>query len=183
MPLTLLLGGARSGKSALAVRLGTQHTGPVVFIATCPRIVGDNDLERRIERHRSDRPDWPTDEEPHDLSGALAQVEPDAMAIVDCLSLWVSNLMLRGDDAGMIVGAATSFAHDAVRRTAPTVVVSNEVGMGVHPETTLGRSYRDVLGSVNQAVGSEASPVLLLVAGRAIELRDSLSYFPGDDQP
>lgn len=172
MSLTFLLGGARSGKSSLAVRLGTQHAGPVVFVATCPRIDGDDDLDRRIDRHRADRPDWLTDEEPHDLRAALSRSDAGALVIVDCLSLWVSNLMFRGDDADSIVQTAMSFALDAAHRAAPCVVVSNEVGMGVHPETPLGRAYRDVLGSVNQAVAAEASRTLLMVAGRAVPLHE-----------
>lgn len=176
MSLTFLVGGARSGKSSLAVRLGTEHDGPVTFVATSPRIDGDHDLDHRIERHRADRPGWPTVEEQHDLDDALATIGPDSLVIVDCLSLWVSNLMFRGDDADAIVQAARSFARNAAQRAAPTVVVSNETGMGVHPETIEGREYRDILGMANQAVASEASRALLMVAGRAIELREPSDF-------
>jgi adenosylcobinamide kinase/adenosylcobinamide-phosphate guanylyltransferase len=176
MPLTFLLGGARSGKSSLAVRLANEHAGPVVFVATCPRIDGDDDLDRRIERHRADRPDWPTIEELHDLERVIAGSRTDEFVIVDCLSLWVFNLMHRGDDADAIVGAASSFGRAAAARANPIVVISNEVGMGVHPETEEGRIYRDIIGSVNQTVAAHATAALLMVAGLAIPLHDPAEF-------
>ena len=172
MGLTFLIGGARSGKSSLAVRLGTEHPGPVLFVATCPRLDGDADLDRRIERHRADRPAWPTVEESYGLDTALRQAGDDTFVIVDCLSLWVWSVSSRGDDAESIVRAASEFARAAASRSAPTVVVSNEVGMGVHPETEEGRVYRDILGAVNQAVAFHARRTLLMVAGRAIAVAD-----------
>jgi len=175
MTLTFLLGGARSGKSSLAVKLGAEHHGPVAYVATCPRIDGDDDLDSRIDRHRAERPNWPTIEEPYDLRAALGRCE-DSLVIVDCMSLWVSNLMFRGDRAEVIINATDTFAVEASERDAPTVVVSNEVGMGVHPETPLGREYRDILGSVNQVVAAHASLALLMVAGRAIELREPRDF-------
>jgi adenosylcobinamide kinase/adenosylcobinamide-phosphate guanylyltransferase len=174
--LTFLLGGARSGKSSLAVRLANEHAGPVVFVATCPRIDGDDDLDRRIERHRADRPDWPTIEELHDLEGVITASRPDEFVIVDCLSLWVFNLMHRGDDADAIVRAASSFGRAAADQANPIVVISNEVGMGVHPETEEGRIYRDIIGSANQAVAAHATPALLMVAGLAIPLGDPAEF-------
>jgi len=170
MSLTFLLGGARSGKSSLAVRWGIGHDGPVRFVATCPRIAGDDDLAARIDRHVADRPAWPTDEEAHDLLGALARAGDGDLVIIDCVSLWVSNLLLRGDDTEAIVHAAAEVAVGAARRRGPTIVVSNETGMSVHPETDLGRTYRDLLGRVNQVVAAEASTAMLVVAGRAIDL-------------
>jgi adenosylcobinamide kinase / adenosylcobinamide-phosphate guanylyltransferase len=169
-PLTLLLGGARSGKSALAVELGCRHTGAVTFIATSPPD-DDDDLAVRIARHRDERPAWPTIEEPVDLSGALA-VAGDDMAIVDCLTLWVNNLVQRGDDDESVERLAADVACLAAARRAPTVVVSNEVGLGVHPATGLGRRYRDVLGRVNQRWAAVADRALLVVAGRAVPLAD-----------
>ncbi len=171
MSLTLLLGGARSGKSSLAVEIGRRHDGPVCFIATAPSI--DDDMERRIERHRTERPDtWTTIEEPIDLTGALGAVEDHALAIVDCLTLWVSNLMYAGRSDDQVRDLATAVGDLAIRRPAPTVVVSNEVGMGIHPDTDLGRRYRDLLGWVNQTIAAAADPSLFLIAGRAIELTD-----------
>jgi adenosylcobinamide kinase / adenosylcobinamide-phosphate guanylyltransferase len=167
--LTLLLGGARSGKSAFAVELGRRHDGPVTFLATCPPF--DGDLATRIARHRAERPAWPTIEEPIDLVGAL-QGAGSSMVIVDCLTLWVNNLIHRGDGDDAIEAAAASAAEVAATRDAPTVAITNEVGLGVHPETELGRRYRDVLGRVNQSWASRATTSLLLVAGRALRLDD-----------
>ncbi len=167
--LTLLLGGARSGKSALAVELGRRHGGPVTFIATSPPI--DGDLVDRIARHRAERPPWPTIEEPLDLAGALA-ASGDDLVIVDCLTLWVSNLMHRGDGDAEVEATASDAAARAATRTVPTVVITNEVGLGVHPTTDLGRRYRDLLGRVNQRWAAVADTALLLVAGRAIPLLD-----------
>jgi adenosylcobinamide kinase/adenosylcobinamide-phosphate guanylyltransferase len=173
--LTFLLGGARSGKTAFALQLARGHGargGRVAYIATSPQIDGDAELDARIELHRRERPaDWRTIEEQHDLIGAL-DAAGTAFAIVDCLTLWVSNLMWRGDDDAAIDAAARSFAAAAAGREAPVVVVSNEVGMGIHPPTELGRRYRDVLGRVNQAVAAAADTTLLLVAGRALALHE-----------
>jgi adenosyl cobinamide kinase/adenosyl cobinamide phosphate guanylyltransferase len=169
MPSTLLLGGARSGKSALAVDIGARATAAghaVVFIATATAL--DDDMTERIARHRTERPPWPTIEEPHDMAAALRSVPPATLAIVDCLTLWVANLMLRGDDDGAIEAQAA----EAAALAAWTVTVSNEVGLGVHPANDLGRRYRDLLGRVNRTWAAAADRTLFLVAGRAIALTD-----------
>ncbi|CAN5728278.1 MAG: bifunctional adenosylcobinamide kinase/adenosylcobinamide-phosphate guanylyltransferase [Ilumatobacteraceae bacterium] len=166
--LTLLLGGARSGKSSLAVELGRRHDGPVTFIATLQPF--DDDLSQRVARHRDERPDWPTVEAPVDLLDALRAAE--GLAIVDCLTLWVNNLLHTGHTEDEIEASAADAAEEAAGRRAPTVAVSNEVGLSVHPETELGRRYRDVLGRVNQHWARHAHRTLLLVAGRAVRLED-----------
>jgi adenosylcobinamide kinase / adenosylcobinamide-phosphate guanylyltransferase len=171
--LTLLLGGARSGKSALAVEMGRRHDGPVVVVATSQPL--DDDLAARVARHRADRPSWPTVEEPVALGDALTSVDGAALVILDCLTVWVSNLMQRGvGDAGIEAQSAAA-AGVAAGRRAPTVVVSNEVGLGVHPETALGLRYRDLLGRVNQQWAEVADTTLFLVAGRAVHLVDPWS--------
>jgi adenosyl cobinamide kinase/adenosyl cobinamide phosphate guanylyltransferase len=170
--LTFLIGGARSGKSALALALAIDHDGAVTYVATSPRIEGDKDLDARIDAHRAERPsEWTTIEEPHDLGAALV-VATDSFVIIDCITLWVSNLVWRGDDENVILNSARDAAATAGTRAAPTVVISNEVGLGVHPETDVGRRYRDVLGRVNQIWASAADRSLLLVAGRALPLHD-----------
>ncbi|MET0457778.1 MAG: bifunctional adenosylcobinamide kinase/adenosylcobinamide-phosphate guanylyltransferase [Ilumatobacteraceae bacterium] len=168
--LTLLLGGARSGKSTLAVEIGRRHDGPVTFVATSEPI--DGDMSDRIARHRAERPGWPTMEEPLDLAGALTAVDDGNLVIVDCLTLWVGNLLHRGDDDVAVEAQSAETAAVAARRTGPTVVVTNEVGLGVHPETALGMRYRDLLGRVNQQWAAAADTSLLLVAGRALALTD-----------
>lgn len=166
-----MLGGARSGKSALAVELGRRHGGPVTFIATLEPF--DADLRARVARHRHERPAWPTIEAPLDLAGALRASE--GLAIVDCLTLWVNNLVRRGDPDAEIEGAAEVTAELAAGRRGPTIVVSNELGLGLHPETALGRRYRDLLGRVNQVWAQRAERTMFLVAGRAIRLDDPLA--------
>jgi adenosyl cobinamide kinase/adenosyl cobinamide phosphate guanylyltransferase len=171
MGSTLLLGGARSGKSALAVEMGRRADAAgrtVVVIATATAL--DDDMASRIARHRDERPGWQTIEEPLDLLGAVGAVPPGAFTIVDCLTLWVSNLMLRGDTDEQIESLATSTA--AAAAPLDTVVVSNEVGLGVHPGNELGRRYRDLLGRVNRTWADASSRSVLLVAGRAVPLID-----------
>jgi adenosylcobinamide kinase / adenosylcobinamide-phosphate guanylyltransferase len=173
--LTFLIGGARSGKSALALRLANDHDGAVTYVATSPRIEGDADLDHRIDTHRAERPSaWTTIEEPRDLGAALVAAA-DSFVIIDCITLWVNNLLWRGDQELAILASTRDAAATAGARTAPTVVISNEVGLGVHPETEVGRRYRDVLGRVNQIWGSAADRSLLLVAGRALPLHDPWS--------
>lgn len=174
MSLTFLIGGARSGKSALAVEMGRRRDGPVTYLATAPGGKGgaDDDMIDRIAHHRAERPDgWSTVEEEVDLVGAVGSID-DGLVIVDCLTLWTSNLLWRERPDDEIVAGAHELAVFCAARADPVVVISNEVGLGVHPQTELGRRYRDLLGRVNQTVAATADPALLLVAGRAIILTD-----------
>ena len=169
MGLTLLIGGARSGKSILAVRAAETNGGPVTFIATAePR---DDEMTARIARHRKTRPaSWATVEEPVDLAGAIGAAPPDACVIVDCLTLWVANLLERGAGGEDVEARATEASEAAAGRTGAVLVVTNEVGSGIvpmHPET---RSYRDLMGTVNAIFARSAEKVLLVVAGRALPL-------------
>ena len=149
MALTLLLGGARSGKSALA---------------------------ERIRRHRGQRPaDWRTVEEPFDLETAIANAPAGTYVLVDCLTLWVSNLVEQGLPDEQVGRRARAAADVAAGRPGPTVVVSNEVGSGIVPAEPLARRYRDLLGQVNAVWAAEAGQALLLVAGRAVPLLDPLA--------
>ena len=170
----MLIGGARSGKSDLAVQIGRRFEGPVTFIATALPV--DDDMSERIARHRAERPAWPTVEAPIELGAALVSIEAADLVIVDCLTLWVSNLLLHewSDDA--VTDAARVVATTACNRSGPTVVVTNEVGLGIHPDTDLGRRYRDLLGRVNAAWAGVAHQSLLLVAGRANRLTDPWEY-------
>ncbi|HEX5762749.1 MAG TPA: bifunctional adenosylcobinamide kinase/adenosylcobinamide-phosphate guanylyltransferase [Solirubrobacterales bacterium] len=169
MPLTVLLGGARSGKSALALRRAVAAGAPVVFIATGE--ARDEEMERRITRHRAERdPSWPTVEAPLDLGAAIAAAAPAACVIVDCLSLWVANLLQRGLGEEELVERAEAAAALAAGRSGTTIAVSNEVGMGVVPEFELGRRYRDALGRVNAAWAARAEEAVLVVAGRTMAL-------------
>jgi adenosylcobinamide kinase/adenosylcobinamide-phosphate guanylyltransferase len=168
--LTLLIGGARSGKSDLAVEMGERHAGPVTFIATAQAF--DDDMGRRISRHRADRPSWPTTESPIDLDDAILSAPADHLVIIDCLTLWVSNLLLAGWSDDLVDHHARTTSATAAERATPTVVVTNEVGLGIHPDTELGRRYRDLLGRVNRIWATAAERTLFLVAGRALSLHD-----------
>lgn len=168
--ITFLVGGARSGKSALAVELGRRHDGEVAVVATAQPF--DDDLRDRIARHRADRPDWPTIEEPLDLAGAVRRCPPEALVIVDCLTVWLGNALHAGHDETGIDDAVGALVDVLDTRPGASVVISNEVGLGIHPDSELGRHYRDLLGRVNQGLARRASTSLLLVAGRATVLRD-----------
>ena len=163
MSLVLLLGGARSGKSRLAVRLASEAGAPVVFLATGE--AGDEEMADRIARHRAERPaGWTTVEEPVGLREAVAAAPPDATLVVDCLSLWVANVF----ESREVEAEAREAAALAAART--TIAVSNEVGLGVVPATPLGREYRDVLGRVNAIWAEAADEAYFVVAGRVLRL-------------
>jgi adenosyl cobinamide kinase/adenosyl cobinamide phosphate guanylyltransferase len=171
VPLVFLLGGARSGKSALAVRTAAAWPGPVVFVATAGP-GDDGEMRARVEAHRAERPDgWTTVEEPLDLAGALAAAPQEACVVVDCLTLWVANALEAASPDDDVERAAEEVARLAAARDSPTVVVSNEVGLGIVPPTPLGRRFRDVLGRVNAIVAASADRASLVVAGRELELR------------
>lgn len=171
--LTVVLGGARSGKSALAERLGRDHDGEVVFIATCPRIEGDEELAMRIARHRAERPQhWQTVEEELDLGRAL-DAAGSAMVIVDCLTTWLGNVSYHGWEPDRIMATSDSSRDRAAARAAPTVVISNEVGLGIVPADPGSRTYRDLLGRINTSWVAAADRALLMVAGRALALHES----------
>lgn len=169
MPFVLLLGGARSGKSALALRLASGFAGPVVVVATAE--ARDEEMRERIRRHRAERPSqWHTLEEPVELAAAIAGAPEDACIVVDCLTLWTSNLLERGLAAAAIESEAARVAEAAAARPSPTIVISNEIGLGVVPTTRLGREFRDLLGRVNAIFAEAAEEPLLVVAGRLVRL-------------
>lgn len=167
MGFVLLLGGARSGKSALAARLALESMLPVTVIATAT--AGDEEMAHRIGRHRDSRPaEWKTVEEPIDLLGAIRASAAGDFLVVDCLTLWVTNLLGAGHDVGDFARLADPVVRELRRRRG--VVVSNEVGMGIVPANELARHFRDALGFVNTRFAEGAERAVLMVAGRAVEL-------------
>jgi adenosyl cobinamide kinase/adenosyl cobinamide phosphate guanylyltransferase len=165
--LTLLLGGARSGKSRIGAALIGAWDGPVGMIATAEAL--DEEMMVRIERHRRARPeDWLIVEEPLDLEGALKAFESGTAVLIDCVTLWVSNLMGEDLEEVEIERRAAAAAGVAAARGGLTVVVSNEVGSGIVPVNEMARKYRDLLGRVNAIWADAASRVLLTVAGGVI---------------
>ncbi len=179
--LTLILGGARAGKSTFALTLAqrgeTALPAPVTFVATARAF--DTDMARRIDRHRAERPEhWMTVEEPLHLDRALAGTPANALVIVDCLTLFASNWLLElGDPAAAeheALAIIDRFLDLAMRGSRRVACVTNEVGLGVVPPTPLGRDFREMLGRVNQRVAARSDRVFLLVAGIPMKL-DSTS--------
>ncbi|MYH70881.1 MAG: bifunctional adenosylcobinamide kinase/adenosylcobinamide-phosphate guanylyltransferase, partial [Gammaproteobacteria bacterium] len=171
-----VLGGARSGKSSCAESLAGQG-GKTLFVATAE--ARDDDMKQRITRHRARRPAaWDTLEEPLDPVAAIpsALVDHDTL-LLDCVTVWVSNLLLAlGDenDAEAEILARAGALLDLYEQTDTRwILVSNEVGLGVVPATELGRSYRDLLGRVNQLFAARADKVYLMVAGLALDLKSA----------
>jgi adenosyl cobinamide kinase/adenosyl cobinamide phosphate guanylyltransferase len=164
--IVLLLGGARSGKSALAVRLAAEGSAPVVFVATAEAL--DDEMRERIAAHRAERPgEWQTVEARTDLAAALRAIDKEATVVVDCLSLWIANLIESGIAIEEQCNAA---AGVAAVRPGRTIVVSNEVGLGLVPANALGRRYRDLLGRTNAVWAANAERAFLVLAGRALPL-------------
>jgi adenosylcobinamide kinase/adenosylcobinamide-phosphate guanylyltransferase len=160
-PVTLVLGGARSGKSTFAEELAARR-GPGVYLAT--GAAGDAEMAERIRLHRERRgPAWRTVEEPLDLVAALTRhAAPGHAVLVDCLTLWLSNLMGAGRD----VAAETARLTGALPRLrGPVVFVSNEVGLGIVPDNALARAFRDHAGRLHQTVSEAAGLVVFMVAG------------------
>ncbi len=174
--MILVLGGSRSGKSRLAERLAGELQ-PVTFVATSLRDDADPEMVARIERHRANRPEgWVTMEVPRDLEGVLPTLAAgEGAAVIDCLTLWISNLMLGlgggpalGDEAILETVVRTA---EMARGRARIIWVSNEVGSGIVPANPLARRFADVQGWANQRLAAACDAVHLCVAGFAIRLK------------
>ncbi|WP_066635436.1 bifunctional adenosylcobinamide kinase/adenosylcobinamide-phosphate guanylyltransferase [Desulfolucanica intricata] len=185
--LILVLGGSRSGKSSVAEKFAAGLGQKVVYIATAA--VLDNEMARRVEKHRAVRPgNWETIEETHEINNILRNLGQETeVFLLDCLTLWISNLLL--DDMLMsgkptaekekyIVNRIEEFCQTASAMPAHMIVVSNEVGQGIVPEYPISRLYRDIVGLANQMVAKYADEVYLTVAGIPVELK-SLTSFGG----
>lgn len=168
-PSTLVLGGARSGKSRMAESLARETGLRRVYVATAQAF--DDEMAERIARHRADRAadGWTTIEEPLGLPMVLArEARPDTVLLVDCLTLWLSNLMLGERN---IEASQTAFLSMLRGAKGPVILVSNEVGMGIVPETSLGRQFRDAQGRLNQAVADVCAKVVFVAAGLPLVLK------------
>jgi adenosyl cobinamide kinase/adenosyl cobinamide phosphate guanylyltransferase len=164
--ITLVLGGARSGKSRYAEAVVTRHPAPWTYIATAE--IKDEEMRARVAEHQARRAaGWHTVEVPIDLAGALARA-PRHPVLVDCLTLWLTNLILGRHD---IVAATTALEAALERRERTTVLVSNEVGLGLVPDNKLGRAFRDEAGILNQRIAARASHVLFMAAGLPLTLK------------
>lgn len=171
--LTLVTGGARSGKSDYAQRLAASLGRPVLFVATAEP--NDEDMRQRIERHQASRPaEWQTLEEPLSVAVALRTRFPQTavggapVVLLDCITLLVSNLLLAGRPVQPEIEALLGWQRQS---GATLIAVTNEVGLGIVPDNALARQYRDALGLANQALAGAASTVVLLVSGIALAIK------------
>lgn len=168
-PLTLVIGGARSGKSRLAERLVEASGRPRIYVATAE--AWDDEMAARIAEHRARREGWRTVEAPQDVAAALAGVPAGQAVVVDCATLWLTNRMLAGADlaaegAGLLAALETC--------ASPVVMVTNEVGQGIVPENALARTFRDAQGRLNQGLAAQAGLVVLAVAGLPLAVKGAL---------
>jgi adenosylcobinamide kinase/adenosylcobinamide-phosphate guanylyltransferase len=165
----LIGGGARSGKSELALRLARRSGRRRVFVASAE--ARDDEMQRRIAEHRRERgPDFETIEEPLEIPSLLERIEADVV-VFDCLTLWLSNLLCRGDTWDEVARHIGALADAAQRRSFDLVVVTNEVGMGVVPGTALGRAFRDLTGIAHQRLSRLADEVYLGALGTMLRIK------------
>jgi adenosylcobinamide kinase/adenosylcobinamide-phosphate guanylyltransferase len=165
--VTLVLGGARSGKSRYAEWLISTYPKPWVYIATAE--AKDSEMAERIAAHRARREEgWQTVEAPHELPEALAAAPGDAAVLVDCLTLWLSNLMLGNFKVDVMIAR---LEQALAKRQGPTVLVSNEVGLGIVPDNELARRFRDTQGNLNQQIAANAARVIMMVAGIPVAVK------------
>jgi adenosylcobinamide kinase/adenosylcobinamide-phosphate guanylyltransferase len=170
--LTLITGGARSGKSSHAIALAMKDSGSRrFFVATGEAL--DDEMAARIARHRAERPaGFTTIEVPLDVCGALESLASRGdVVVLDCLTLWLSNLMNRGDDDAAILAAADRLAATVARAGLDVIVVTDEVGWGIVPVNPMARRFRDLLGWTNQKIGRVADAVILMAAGYPLKLK------------
>lgn len=164
----LVLGGARSGKSRYAQQRAEALPGELIFIATAQAL--DEEMAARIARHRADRGKrWHTIEAPLDIAAAIAaESRPDRVVLVDCLTLWASNLMFAERDHREQAKQLAEAIEDAA---GPVILVANEVGLGIVPDNALARRFRDVAGEINQIVAAAAHEAVFMAAGLPLKLK------------
>ncbi|MDR1109541.1 MAG: bifunctional adenosylcobinamide kinase/adenosylcobinamide-phosphate guanylyltransferase [Deltaproteobacteria bacterium] len=171
--IVLYLGGAKSGKTKAALAHAEGFPPPRFYLATAQSL--DGEMASRIRCHQAERgKDWRTIEEPLDPAGAMARAMPEAPVLVDCLTLWLSNLLAIGqgeDRTGPIVARVEALVQAAMARPGPVIIVSNEVGGGLVPMEALGRLFRDLSGLAHQLIAREAGQVFLVTAGLAQRLK------------
>ncbi|HGJ67293.1 TPA: bifunctional adenosylcobinamide kinase/adenosylcobinamide-phosphate guanylyltransferase [bacterium] len=167
MSLIFITGGARSGKSTLAVELAKKYNGKVTFIATAQ--AGDDEMKKRISLHKQERPqEWTTIEEPIDVASAIDSAVGYDIIIIDCITLLVSNLLCKNenmDETQWIFEKINDLVYSAKRFDGTVIIISNEVGMGIVPENKLARDFRDIAGKANQIIAGSADKVYVCFSG------------------
>jgi adenosylcobinamide kinase/adenosylcobinamide-phosphate guanylyltransferase len=177
--LTFITGPSRSGKTRLALKLALSYPEPRGYLATAQAL--DEEMALRIRRHQEEREgEFETFEEPLQLTRALSSLDrPFSIVIIDCLTLWLSNLMAKwGEDEGSLRQEAFQAVEFFKTFAVPTVIISNEVGWGIVPDNPLARNFRDLSGNLNQALAAVADQVILTVAGIPLFLKEPLSGKP-----
>ncbi|MBF0450428.1 MAG: bifunctional adenosylcobinamide kinase/adenosylcobinamide-phosphate guanylyltransferase [Candidatus Magnetomorum sp.] len=170
--IQFVLGGCRSGKSRYALNIANQNWhDPKFFIATCEPL--DNEMQQRIEHHQEERgPNWHTIECPIDIDQSILQLPvPKGGILIDCMTLWMSNLMCNNMDEQVIKNQVTALIESLSRVECPIIIVSNEVGLGIVPENSMARMYRDLVGYTNQRIAAIADRVILMVAGISLVIK------------
>jgi len=171
--LVFILGGARSGKSTFAIEQAKKlsvHNSRVVYVATARAI--DKEMKIRIEKHKKRRPvSWKTVEESKDISRIVPELAKASVVIIDCLTILISNLLLAGESEKRILRKIEELLRGLKKRNLTTLVVSNEVGMGIVPENKLARSFRDIAGQINQVVARLANEVYIMEAGLPMRIK------------
>ncbi len=169
--ITLVLGGAASGKSALAEKLVTEAGRPRIYVATAQAF--DREMDAKIAAHRVQRgPDWQTVEAPHDLPEVLQNAPAEHVILVDCATMWLSNrLLAEADVPAECETLLAALSHCA----SPVVIVSNEVGQGIVPDTSLARRFRELQGGLNRQIAERADRVIAVMAGLPFALKGELS--------
>ncbi len=176
--LVFVTGGGRSGKSAYAQQQAEAIPGPRTYIATCP--VLDEEMTRRVARHQADREGkgWQTIEEPVELARIIEEIPDGATVLVDCLTLWINNLMFAAEQDGCdfqeadIILIADELARAAQRHNGAVYIVSNEIGLGIIPANEMARRFRDIAGRCNQIIAAAADHVVLLISGIPMTIKE-----------
>lgn len=165
--ITFILGGARSGKSQLAIKTAKEKTEKVAFIATCRPL--DKEMKKRIELHKATRPkNWQTFEEPEDVGLLLRKIDNKFdVIIIDCLTILISNLLLKGLKEKDIEQRIKRI----MKSSTDVIIVSNEVGLGIVPDNKLARDFRDIAGKINQVVAKEAKEVFFMASGLPLKIK------------
>jgi adenosylcobinamide kinase / adenosylcobinamide-phosphate guanylyltransferase len=175
--IILVTGGSRSGKSAYAQKLAESNTGSRAFIATCPLL--DEEMRERIRKHRKARSGkgWNTIEELSDIQGAIDKAHRYSTLVVDCLTLWINNLLFEAEKDGRNISeaeialACKSLISACEKHPGTIIFVTNEIGMGIIPENPLSRRYRDLVGKCNQIIAEASARTVLLISGQPLEIK------------
>jgi len=170
--IVFILGGARSGKSSYAIKLAKGHDKKVAFVATCLAL--DEEMKTRIGLHKKTRPGhWKTFEEPIDLVPLLKEITPGFdIVIIDCITLLISNLLSKNLEDNKIEERVGKLLEDLGSAKYKTLIVSNEVGLGIVPDNELGRRFRDLAGKINQMIAHKASEVFFMVSGLPLKVKE-----------